>query len=69
MELLKFFADRIASLDTDKMFVTQDENVLSNVNTDTSLLSHCNHEEADTRMFIHIKHATSNGFREVILGI
>ncbi len=33
----------------------------------TNGLAPCNHEEADTRMFVHIKHAANRGHRKVTL--
>ena len=57
-ELFSFLAERIASLNPSKsVCVTQGENVLCNNNIDLSGLCPCNHEEADTRLFVHLKHA------------
>lgn len=65
-ELFKFLAESIVTIETNRqVFVTLGETVLTNRNSDTSLLVPCNHEEADTRMFIHVKHAAVNGCKEV----
>ena len=47
--------------------MTQGENVLCNSNTNISQLSPCNHEEADTQLFVHVKHAAANGCKKVII--
>jgi len=57
-ELFSFLSERIASLNLSKLVcVTQGENVLCNNNIDLSGLFPWNHEEADTRLFVHVKHA------------
>ena len=57
MKLFKFLADKIDSSQTNKnVYVTHGENILCNFNKDTSYLSPCYHEEADTRMFVHVRH-------------
>jgi hypothetical protein len=57
-ELFSFLAERIASLNPSKsVCVTQGEHVLCNNNIDLSGLCPCNHDEADTRLFVHLKHA------------
>ena len=33
----------------------------------TDFLSPCNHEEADTRLFVHVNDAVSNGYRKVMI--
>ena len=35
--------------------------------TDLKELSPCNHEEADTRLFLHVKDALKKGFRTVMV--
>jgi len=63
-ECFSFLAERIASLHPSKLFcVIQGENVLSNNNIDRSGLCSCNHVEADTRIFIHVKHAAIHGLK------
>ena len=53
-----FEADKIVSNNTDSsIVVTKEENVVSNKAIDTDLITPCNHEEADTRMILHAKHA------------
>ena len=58
-KFFKFLADRIASLETNKdVYFTHGENVLCNSNKDTFQLPPCNHGEADTRMFVHVRLAS-----------
>ena len=39
----------------------------SQVQSDMQALIPCTHEEADTRMFIHVAHATHSGYKRIIL--
>jgi hypothetical protein len=41
--------------------VTKEENGVSNKVIDTDFIAPCTHEEADTRMFLHAKHAAIGG--------
>lgn len=45
--------------------VTKEERVVSNRALDTEFVSPCNHEETDTRMFLHAKHAALGGSRSI----
>lgn len=45
--------------------VTKEEKVVSNRALDTEFVSPCNHGEADTRMFLHAKHAALGGSRSI----
>ena len=55
----------------------QDMNVTSNdtahalhstaTTVDVSLLTPCNHEEADTRVFLHCKHSAINGLKSLMI--
>ena len=60
------------------LFVTlMDMNVTSNdtahalhstaTTVDVSLLTPCNHEEADTRVFLHCKHSAINGLKSLMI--
>jgi hypothetical protein len=49
--------------------VTQGENVLCNKNIDLSGICPCNHEEADTRLFVHVKHAAIQGLKTSLVVI
>lgn len=61
-----FLADKIVSMNTDAtIVVTKAENVVSNKAIDTDCIAPCNHEEADTRMFLHAKHAAIGGSKSI----
>ena len=64
--LFVFLAEKIVTIDTvSSIVVTKEENVVSNKALDTDLIAPCNHEEADTRMFLHAKHAALGGIKSV----
>ena len=59
-ELFEYLADRIISLcESNLVVVTKKENCQSNRDVDLALLNQCNHEEADSRIFLHALHAVS----------
>jgi hypothetical protein len=47
--------------------VTKEEHVVSNKAIDTDFIAPCTHEEADTRMFLHAKHAAIGGRKSITL--
>ena len=47
--------------------MTKGNDVVCNLQIDKNLLAPCNHEEADTRMFVHAKHASLAGSRVVTI--
>lgn len=68
--LFKFLADRITSLAQDHenlVVITRVADVVSNQNISFEGLAPCNHEESDTRMFVHAKHAVNHGYKTVLL--
>lgn len=69
-ELFSYLARKITESNTSgKVIVnTLQEKVLVSppvINVDN--LEPCNHEEADTRIFLHVKHAKGDGYRKVII--
>jgi hypothetical protein len=62
-----------ARLPEGKMLITTvgDETIVNNNGTqaveDTSGIEPCNHEEADTRLLLHCKHAYSSGKRRIVV--
>ena len=52
-----------------QLLSTENEYVLSTGGEDIDLgdLQPCNHEEADTRMFLHVKHASANGHKIIMI--
>ena len=43
------------------------ENVVASNEIDLSSVASCNHEEADTRTFLHVRHAAECGHRKVVV--
>jgi hypothetical protein len=63
-----FLADKIAGMICETaIFVTKDEHVLTNNKGDVSHISPCNHEEADSRIFLHAKDAAINGSNSIMI--
>ena len=50
-----------------EVITTSGVDVLSPSPLETEGLTACNHEEADTRMFIHVKHASARGLKKVLI--
>ena len=68
-ELFKFLAECIASLEVEKQVIsTYGKQVLSTLpRDDTSSLAPCTHEEADTRMLLHVQDAVQQGHKKILL--
>ena len=67
-ELFYMIADAVTSFQSETLLVsTKGDSVKSNQSIDTLGLEECNHEEADTRMFVHLNHASRSGIRRVKL--
>ena len=67
-ELFSFLAERIASLQPSNFVCsTQRENVLCNNNIDRSGIRPCIHEETDTWIFVHVKHAAVHELKTSLL--
>ena len=61
-ELFSFLATRAVGIDTSKQVITSHHaNVLSTNRQDVSGLAPCTHEEADTRMLLHLEDAVRHG--------
>ena len=57
-DIFNFLADKIEQMPSPNMvIVTKEENVLSNHMISLEDVSPCSHEEADTRIFVHTRHA------------
>ena len=67
MELFSFLANTIvASVDSSKQIIsTHRSEVLCNQSRDLSRLSPCTHEEADTRVILHLEDALKEGKTKV----
>ena len=47
---------------------TLEEDIInSSAESDKEALSPCNHEEADSRIFVHAKHASLNGLNKIMI--
>ena len=50
-----------------EVITTSGVDVLSSSLVETEGLTACNHEEADTRVFIHVKHASARDLKKVLI--
>ena len=67
-ELFEFLAALIERIETlNKVVVTKGNDVISNTDIDKHDLSPCTHEEADTRLFLHAKDASKEGFKKITI--
>ena len=65
-ELFSFLASNIADIDTNKHIITtQGTGVICSNRQDVSALAPCTHEEADTRIFLHLQDAVQQGYSKV----
>ena len=61
-----FLAEKNVSINTvSGIIVTKEEHAVSSKAIDTNLIAPCNHTEADTRIFLHAKHAALGGVKSV----
>ena len=64
-ELFGYLADQVMTINTAKLVITtKGKDVLSLQNYSTNMLSPCNHEEADSRIFVHIADAVYAGMEK-----
>ncbi len=69
-ELFSILAQHITTIhatEPKEIVTTQGEEVYVSVHRDTSRLSPCNHEEADTRMILHVADAIHEGYMKILL--
>ena len=58
----------MAFADNKQVYVTTGEQVLSNPRKEEkATLNPCEHEEADTRMLLHVAHAARHGHSKVLI--
>ena len=50
-----------------EIITTSGADVLSSSLVEAEGLTSCNHEEADTRIFIHVKHVSARGLKKVLI--
>ena len=67
-ELFNFLADKIVKMySNNTVLFTQEEGVVCNQSISLEGLTHCNHEKADTRVFLHSKHAAADGNKSIMI--
>ena len=69
--LFRYLAESVVSLNLPAADVsiisTLHDDVISSRRLDTEGLTNCNHEEADSRLFLHVRHAAAQGLKKVII--
>ena len=68
-ELFLYLAVSVASISIPDVGIisTTDVDVISSTTIDKDGLAPCNHEEADTRIFVHAKHASVSGMKKILI--
>ena len=67
-DIFNFLADKIEQMPSPNMvIVTKEDNVLSNHTISLECVSPCSHEEADTRIFVHARHAAQEGSKSLLV--
>ena len=68
-ELFHYLANITATLQLANVVIisTVDVEVISSTHIDKEELTPCNHEEADTRIFVHARHASNHGLRKIMI--
>ena len=67
-ELFNFLAVKMCDADTTStVFVTREDNAISNRVSSLDAVALCSHEEADTRVFVHARDATSQNSKSIII--
>ena len=68
-ELFQYLAESVTAIQLPgvEVITTSGIDVLSSSPVETEGLTPCNHEEADTRIFIHVKHASARGLKKVLI--
>ncbi len=66
MELFDFLATRVAEIDTNKKVIsTYHKDVVCTQARDVDGLVPCSHEEADSRILLHVQDAVRQGYSKV----
>ena len=67
-EIFGFSADKIILIQTNvQIIVTKGDDIGCNLEINKDLLAPCYHEEADTCMFVHAKHASLTGSKTITI--
>ena len=68
VELFNFLADKIAHMSSQNVvIVTKEEDAVSNHTINLAGVAPCSHEESDTRIFVHARHATEAGSKAIMV--
>ena len=68
VELFNFLADKIAHMSSQNVvIVTKEEDAVSNHTINLAGVAPCSHEESDTRIFVHARHATEAGSKVIMV--
>lgn len=67
-ELFRFLAEKMRTSDTSSTLIaTKDDVAVCNKTIELHELSPCSHEEADTRIFVHARHAAMEGITTLVI--
>jgi len=67
-ELFHFLAEKMCEAETTStVIVTKGEDAISNTRKSLDAVSPCCHEEADSRIFVHARDATTDGSKSIII--
>ena len=67
-ELFHFLAEKMCEAETTStVIITKGEHAISNTRKSLDAVSPCCHEEADTRIFVHARDATTDGRKSIII--
>ena len=67
-DIFNFLADKIEQMPSPSMvIVTKEEKALSNHTISLEGVPPCSHEEADTRIFVHARHASQHGSETLLV--
>ena len=68
-ELFKYLSQAATSIQLPNVTIvsTFEEDIISSKPIEKDELAPCNHEEADTRIFIHANHAAKGGMRKIVI--
>lgn len=68
VELFNFLADKIGHMSSQNVvIVTKEEDAVSNHTINLAGVAPCSHEESDTRIFVHARHATEAGSKVIMV--
>ena len=67
-QLFRFLAECLSTLNTGKQVITTcGDQVLCTVQRDVTDLAPCSHEEADTRIMLHVQDAVNHGYNKIAI--